>query len=111
MRKIFCLRSFVALMMILMVASAAYAQAGRANVKGTVRDQQGNVVAGATVTLTNAEKNFSRTQTTSRRIRPRAALPKFGRSSGAASMSRCCRAWAPCDRTKDSSWQSMPPRS
>jgi len=65
MRKIFCLRGFVALMMILMVASAAYAQAGRANVKGTVRDQQGNVVAGATVTLTNAEKNFSRTQTTS----------------------------------------------
>lgn len=65
MRKTLCLKSFVALMVILMVASAAYAQAGRSTVKGTVRDQQGNVVAGATVTLANADQNFNRTQTTS----------------------------------------------
>ncbi len=31
--------------------------------RGTVADQQGATVAGATVTLTNAEKNFVRTQT------------------------------------------------
>ena len=63
MRKILCSRSFVALLAILILSSAAHAQTGRATVKGTVRDQQANVVAGATVTLTNAEKNFSRTQT------------------------------------------------
>lgn len=65
MRKIVCSKTFVALMVILTVSSAAYAQAGRAAIKGTVKDQQGNIVAGATVTLTNADKNFSRTQTTS----------------------------------------------
>lgn len=40
------------------------AQSGTSSVSGTVVDSQGNLVAGATVTLTNAEKNFSRTQTT-----------------------------------------------
>src|SRR6266545_3213373 len=40
------------------------AQSGSSSVHGTVKDLQGNVVAGATVTLTNAEKNFSRNQTT-----------------------------------------------
>jgi hypothetical protein len=63
MRKTLCSRSFVALLAILILSSAAHAQTGRATVKGTVRDQQANVVAGATVTLTNADKNFSRTQT------------------------------------------------
>ena len=48
----------------LLACVAAQAQAGRSTVRGTVRDQQGNVVTGATVTLTNAEKNFARTQTT-----------------------------------------------
>jgi hypothetical protein len=65
MRKTLCSKSFVALMLTLIVVSAAYAQAGRSTVKGTVRDQQGNVVAGATVTLTNPDQNFNRTQTTS----------------------------------------------
>lgn len=64
MRKILCSRSLVALLAILILSSAAHAQTGRATVKGTVRDQQSNVVAGATVTLTNADQNFSRTQTT-----------------------------------------------
>lgn len=41
------------------------AQSGTSSVAGTVTDPQGNLVAGATVTLSNAEKNFSRTQTTS----------------------------------------------
>ena len=38
-------------------------QAGTSAVTGAVTDQQGNLVAGATVTLSNSEKNFSRTQT------------------------------------------------
>jgi hypothetical protein len=40
------------------------AQTGGSTVRGTIRDPQGNLVAGATVTLTNSEKNFSRTQST-----------------------------------------------
>ncbi len=65
MRKILCSKSFTALLTILMIGSAVYAQTGRATVKGTAKDQQGNVVANATVTLSNAERNFNRTQTTS----------------------------------------------
>ena len=40
------------------------AQSSSSSIHGTVTDPQGNVVAGATITLTNSEKNFSRTQTT-----------------------------------------------
>lgn len=40
------------------------AQTGTSSVSGTVTDAQGNVLTGATVTLTNPDKNFSRTQTT-----------------------------------------------
>ncbi len=40
------------------------AQSSSSSIHGTVTDPQGNVVAGATVTLTNTQKNFSRTQTT-----------------------------------------------
>src|SRR5262245_16579587 len=40
------------------------AQSGGSTVRGTVTDPQGNVVAGATVNLTNPEKNFTRTQST-----------------------------------------------
>ena len=39
------------------------AQTGASTVRGTVTDPQGNAVAGATVTLTNTERNFTRTQT------------------------------------------------
>src|ERR1051325_9844835 len=37
---------------------------GASSVHGVVTDPQGNVVPGATVTLTNTAKNFTRTQTT-----------------------------------------------
>jgi len=40
------------------------AQTGTSSVTGTVVDPQGNVVAGASVTLSNDQKNFTRTQTT-----------------------------------------------
>ncbi len=39
-------------------------QSATSSVHGIVTDPQGNVVAGATVSLTNAAKNFNRTQTT-----------------------------------------------
>ena len=58
-------RIFSALFCVLCVGGSAWAQTGTTSVRGTVLDQQGNAVAGATVTLTNEEKNFSRTQTTS----------------------------------------------
>lgn len=51
-----------ALFILLLFATASYGQAGGSTVRGTVRDPQGNVVAGASIKLTNAEKNFSRTQ-------------------------------------------------
>ena len=49
---------------LLLLSAAAYAQSGNSTVRGTVKDPQGNVVAGATVKLTNPDKNFSRTQST-----------------------------------------------
>ena len=52
-----------ALALSLIFVGVAQAQSGRATVKGLVQDQQGNVVAGATVTLSDQNKNFSRTQT------------------------------------------------
>src|SRR5215216_2992355 len=52
------------LLVSLLAAVPATAQSGRSTVRGTVRDQQGNVVTGASVTLTDQTKNFTRTQTT-----------------------------------------------
>src|SRR5215212_6255635 len=52
------------LVLLLAAAVTASAQTGRSTVRGTVRDQQGNVVTGASVTLSDAAKNFTRTQTT-----------------------------------------------
>ncbi|MDT5060096.1 MAG: hypothetical protein QOH63_555 [Acidobacteriota bacterium] len=40
------------------------AQTGTSSVRGTILDPQGGAVAGATVTLTNTEKNFTRSQVT-----------------------------------------------
>ncbi|HEX6623535.1 MAG TPA: TonB-dependent receptor, partial [Pyrinomonadaceae bacterium] len=42
----------------------AAAQSGTSTLRGTVVDQQGNAVTGASVTLSNTEKNVIRTQTT-----------------------------------------------
>ena len=42
----------------------AMAQSSTSSVTGTVVDPAGNVIPGATVTLTNAQKNFTRTQAT-----------------------------------------------
>ncbi|MDT4897714.1 MAG: hypothetical protein QOH25_2791 [Acidobacteriota bacterium] len=53
------------LLFLLFAYGSAFAQTGSSSVRGTVVDQQGNAVAGATVTLTSPEKNFTRTQTTS----------------------------------------------
>jgi hypothetical protein len=64
MRKILCSKSFAALLAILLLSSISYAQSGRSTVKGIVKDPQGNVVPGANITLTDAGRNFSRTQTT-----------------------------------------------
>src|ERR1041385_2749732 len=41
----------------------AFGQAGTSTVRGIVKDPQGNVVAGATVSLANSATNFSRTAT------------------------------------------------
>src|SRR5262245_54542360 len=54
----------VFLIVVLTCAGVGLAQAGRTTIKGVVKDQQGNVVPGATVNLTSLERNFERTQTT-----------------------------------------------
>jgi hypothetical protein len=58
--------SVLSLLFLLVVCSTtALSQQGTANVRGIVKDQQGNVVAGATVTLTNSGTSVSRTATSS----------------------------------------------
>lgn len=53
-----------ALVLALFVSPVAFAQTGTSTVNGAVTDPQGNAVAGATVTLSDEEKSFTRTQTT-----------------------------------------------
>jgi hypothetical protein len=48
----------------LLIGGEVFAQTGTSSVRGTVTDSQGHTVAGATVTLSNSERNFARTQTT-----------------------------------------------
>jgi hypothetical protein len=47
-----------------LLVTASQAQTGSSSVRGTVKDPQGNVVVGASVTLSNPSTNFSRTATT-----------------------------------------------
>src|SRR5262249_578326 len=62
----FGLVSILSTLMLLAVSSiTAIAQQGISTVRGVVKDPQGNVVPGATVTLTNLGTNLSRTTTTS----------------------------------------------
>ena len=51
-------------MLSFLFALSAQAQTGTSSVTGTVTDSQGKIVAGASVSLTNPAKNFTRTQTT-----------------------------------------------
>lgn len=51
----------------LLLAGIAYAQTGTSTLRGSVSDSQGQVIAGATVTLKNEAKNFSRATTTDSR--------------------------------------------
>ncbi|HEU4833008.1 MAG TPA: carboxypeptidase-like regulatory domain-containing protein [Pyrinomonadaceae bacterium] len=48
----------------LLTANVALAQTGSSSLRGTITDLQGRAIAGAEVTITNDQKNFSRTQTT-----------------------------------------------
>jgi len=52
-----------ATLFIFLSAVTAFSQAGTSTVRGLVKDPQGNIVAGATVDLTNAATNFSRSTT------------------------------------------------
>src|SRR6266513_518947 len=56
--------SFGVLFLMSFACFTAFGQAGTSTVRGTVTDPQGNVVAGATVTLTNLATTASRTTTT-----------------------------------------------
>jgi hypothetical protein len=55
---------FSATVLIAIVCTSAFAQTGTSNITGTVRDSQGAVVAGATVTATNEATGVKNTQTT-----------------------------------------------
>lgn len=58
-------RMLAILFVVFSLSGICFSQTGISTVRGTVLDQQGNIVRGATVTLSNTETNFSRTQTTS----------------------------------------------
>src|SRR6266508_5432922 len=56
----------LSMLLLLFVCSiTAVSQQGTASVRGIVKDPQGNVIAGATVTLTNLGTTGARTTTTS----------------------------------------------
>ena len=52
------------LFFMLLMSSVALPQTGSSSLRGTISDLQGRAVAGAQVTITNEQKNFSRTQAT-----------------------------------------------
>ncbi|HEX8566397.1 MAG TPA: carboxypeptidase-like regulatory domain-containing protein [Pyrinomonadaceae bacterium] len=53
-----------ALIFSLFIGQQTFAQTDTSSISGTITDAQGNVLTGATVVLSNPEKNFTRTQTT-----------------------------------------------
>jgi hypothetical protein len=55
---------FSALALALLTATIALAQSGSSSVRGIVTDLQGRAIAGAQVTISNAQKNYTRTQNT-----------------------------------------------
>ncbi len=57
--------AFSAMLLSVFLVGNINAQSGTTGISGTVKDQQGAVVPGATVTLTNPNTGFSRTVTTS----------------------------------------------
>ena len=60
----FLIRLLLCALLQLLVSQALLAQTGSSSVRGTVLDPQDRPVAGVTLTLTNVERNFTRTQTT-----------------------------------------------
>lgn len=56
--------SLASFLLLILCAVSSFAQAGGTTVRGTVQDPNGNLVKGATVTLTNPSKNFTRAQQT-----------------------------------------------
>src|ERR1041384_4153123 len=56
--------SVASFLVLLLFAITALAQSGGTTVRGTVKDPAGQLVNGATVTLTDPSKNFTRTQQT-----------------------------------------------
>ena len=56
--------SLASVLALILFAVTGYAQSGGTTVRGTVKDPAGQLVNGATVTLTDPTKNFTRTQQT-----------------------------------------------
>jgi len=63
-RRFTAFLSALCLLICIGMAGVASAQTGTSSIRGSVADPQGNIVAGATVTLTSTAKSFSRTQVT-----------------------------------------------
>jgi Carboxypeptidase regulatory-like domain len=57
-------RMFLLLTLGILMPVAALAQTGSSSLRGTISDPQGSPVPGANVTLSNAERNFKRSQVT-----------------------------------------------
>src|SRR5689334_10300896 len=56
--------SLASILVLLLFAVTGYAQSGGTTVRGVIKDPQGNLVSGATVTITDPSRNFTRTQQT-----------------------------------------------
>jgi hypothetical protein len=57
-------RVFVSIAAILLLSNSLFAQSNQGRIQGTVRDQSGGIIAGATVTVTDVLKGVTRTLTT-----------------------------------------------